>query len=152
MKITVEHRPGAENEIVLRCAAVDEEMLEVLSLLKNRVERIAAEKDGALFLLQPRQVYYAEAVDDRVFLYTADAVFAARQTLSQLELRYAELGFLRVGKSQLVNLHHVKSLKRLVNSRIELTLATGERLIVSRHYIPALKARLNVGATEKEGF
>ncbi len=37
MKITVEHDPAAENEVVLRCALLDDEMLRVLSLLRERL-------------------------------------------------------------------------------------------------------------------
>ena len=37
MKITVEHMDLPENEVILRCPVLDEEMLGVLSLLKTRV-------------------------------------------------------------------------------------------------------------------
>ena len=36
MKITVEHADVAENEVILRCPALDEEILGVLSLLRDR--------------------------------------------------------------------------------------------------------------------
>lgn len=42
MKITVEHSQVEENEVVLRCPALDEEMLGVLSLLKSSLQKLCA--------------------------------------------------------------------------------------------------------------
>ena len=40
MKITVEHTDVSENEIVLRCRELDDEMLHVLSLLRSGMQTI----------------------------------------------------------------------------------------------------------------
>ena len=40
MKITVEHKDVPENEIVLRCRELDDEMLHVLSLLRSGMQTI----------------------------------------------------------------------------------------------------------------
>ena len=40
MKITVEHWEEQENEVVLRCRELDEEMLWVLSLLRSGLQRL----------------------------------------------------------------------------------------------------------------
>lgn len=144
MKITVEHRTGAENEIVLRCASLDEEMLEVLSFLKDRVTKIPARRDGALFMLMPDDVYYAESVDGNTFLYTKDAVYETRDSLAVLEVKYESAGYVRIHKSQLVNLRHIKALRSTSDRRIEITLNNAERMIVSRHYAQDLKIRLGI--------
>lgn len=66
------------------------------------------------------------------------------RSLGVLQEKFGNMGFVRNGKSQLVNLHHVAKLKSLPNARIELTLKNGERLIASRHYIQSLKEKLGI--------
>ena len=59
-------------------------------------------------------------------------------------LRCRELGLLRCGKSTVVNLHAIRKLKSCGAGRIEASLSTGERLMISRHYAPALRERLGM--------
>ncbi|MDL2287931.1 LytTR family transcriptional regulator DNA-binding domain-containing protein [Oscillospiraceae bacterium OttesenSCG-928-F05] len=144
MKILVEHGDFEENEVLLRCRQLDEEMLEVLALLRERSAKLVAFQDGEAHMLEPREIFYAEAVDSRIFLYTAGAVLETHQSLAALQDAHSNAGFIRIGKSQLCNLHHVAKLKSLPNSRIELTLKNGEQLVASRHYVQTLKEKLGM--------
>ncbi|MDL2225048.1 LytTR family transcriptional regulator DNA-binding domain-containing protein [Eubacteriales bacterium OttesenSCG-928-M02] len=144
MKIRVEHGDFEENELVLRCRELDGEMLEVLATLRERSAKLTGYKDGETHMLPPAEVLYAEAVDGKTFLYTADAVLETHQSLLTLQEAYGETGLLRIGKSQLCNLHHVAKLKSLPNSRIEITLDNGEKLVVSRRYVQDLEERLGM--------
>lgn len=144
MKIRVEHGEYEENELILRCKELDEECLSVLALLRERSAKLAAFKDGEIHMLNPGGICYAEAVDGKTFLYTADAVLETSHSLSALQDKYGEAGFIRIGKSQLTNLYHVAKLRSLPNSRIELTLKNGECLIASRHYVQNLKENLGL--------
>lgn len=92
----------------------------------------------------PPEVVYCESVDERTFVYTIGAVFQTALNLAELEDRYSELGLFRAGKSAVVNLHHIRSLKSRPGGRIEATLETGEKLMVSRHYAPLLRERLGL--------
>ncbi|MDR0381981.1 MAG: LytTR family transcriptional regulator DNA-binding domain-containing protein [Oscillospiraceae bacterium] len=144
MKIRVEHGAYEENELVLHCKELDDECLSVLALLRERSAKLVAFKDGETHVLRPDDVCYAESVDGKTFLYTADTVLESGQSLAALQEKYEGLGFIRIGKSQLVNLYHVGSLKSLPNSRIEITLKNGERLVASRHYVQNLKEKLGL--------
>lgn len=142
MKIRIEHGDYEENEVLLRCKEMDSEMRHVLALLRSLEKKIASYADGEVHLVRPSDVYYADTVDGRTFIYTQSAVLETALTLSVLQDAYADFGLLRISKSQVVNLHKVQRLKSTANSRIEVTLQGGEKLIVSRHYIQDLKARL----------
>lgn len=145
MKITVEHCQVQENEVVLRCREVDSEMLWVLSLLRSGLQRLCVwDENRETTLLSPREVVYCESVDERTFVYTCKAVFQTALNLAELEGRYSELGLFRAGKSAVVNLHRIRSLKSRPGGRIEATLETGEKLMVSRHYAPLLRERLGL--------
>ena len=145
MKITVEHMDLPENEVILRCPALDEEMLGVLSLLRSGLQRLCVWDDSRqTTLLSPGEVVYCETVDDQVFVYTGQAMYQTALGLGELESRYSGLGFFRAGKSAVVNLHHIRSLVSQGAGRIEATLVTGEKLMVSRRYAPALRERLGL--------
>lgn len=145
MKITVEHVPLEENEVILRCPHLDQEMLWVLSALRSGLQKLCAWDDRRqVTLLSPGEVVYCESVDDRTFLYTPAAVYQTALSLAELEGRYGSLGFFRAGKSSIVNLHRVRALKSQPGGRIEVTLETGEKLVVSLHYAPLLRERLGL--------
>lgn len=145
MKIKVEHTGVTENEVVLRCPALDEEMLWVLSLLRSGIQRLCVWDDSRqTTLLSPREVVYCEMVDDRVFVYTSQAIYQTALGLGELESRYGALGLFRAGKSAVVNLHRIRSLASREAGRIQATLETGEKLIVSRRYAPLLRERLGL--------
>lgn len=145
MKILVEHAALPENEVILRCPALDEEMLGVLSLLRSGLQRLCVWDDSRqTTLLSPNQVVYCETVEEKVFVYTVQAMYQTALGLGELESRYGALGFFRADKSAVVNLHHIQSLSSQGAGRIEATLETGEKLIVSRRYAPLLRERLGL--------
>ena len=145
MKITVEHIPVQENEVVLRCPELDEEMLWVLSLLRSGLQRLLVwDQERQTTLLTPGEVVYCESLEDKTFVYTADAVYQTALSLAELEGRYGVTGFFRCGKSALVNLHRIRSLNSQAGGRIEALLVTGEKFMVSRHYAPLLRERLGL--------
>ncbi len=144
MKIRVEHGDFEENELVIHCIDLNDEVLEILAVLREYSSKLTGYKDGETHLLQPNDILFVEAVDGKTFLYTKTAVLETHQSLFSLQKAYEETGLLRIGKSQLCNLHHVVKLKSLPNSRIEITLDNGEKLIVSRRYIHDLADRLGI--------
>ena len=123
MKISVEHAPLEENEVILRCSNLDQEMLWVLSILRSGLQKLCAwDERREVTLLSPSEVVYCESVDDHTFLYTSAAVYQTALSLAELEGRYGELGYLRVSKSAVINLHRIRSLKSRTSGRIEASL------------------------------
>ena len=98
MKIIVQHTAIPENEVILRCPALDEEMLGILTLLRSGLQRLGVwDEARTLTLIAPDQVVYCESVDDRVFVYTQQTIYHTALSLGELESRYASLGFVRIG-------------------------------------------------------
>lgn len=144
MKIRVEHCDMTENEVVLRCPSLDDEMLHVLALLSAQRSRLFVLDGGATVQLAPDALLYAEAVDDKTFLSCADAVYETALTLAELEARYEPFGYCRIGKSVLLNLYRIARLQSLAGGRIEAVLENGDKQIVSRHYAPLLRQKLGL--------
>ncbi len=146
IKITMEELPaGAEEEIIIRCSSPDEEILKLIYALKSRREKLACTEDGSIVMIEPRSVYYFESVDDKVFAYCESKVYEIRRKLYELEQQFENTDFLRVSKSVIVDLSKVTKLTPGFNGRFEAILDNGEKVVISRQYVPALKKKLGLG-------
>jgi ABC-2 type transport system ATP-binding protein len=68
---------------------------------------IPARLEGSVALVDPADILYVFAQDDRAFLQTADGAFPTQFTLADLERRLSRSGFFRAHRGYLVNLQHV---------------------------------------------
>lgn len=105
---------------------------------------VVGQRDGAFVVLAAREVAYLEAEGDGVAACTATTRSRVRGTLQQFEGSWASLGFVRVNRSQLVNLAHVREIVPWFNSRYVLRLAGGAELEVSKMYAKRLRAALGM--------
>jgi two-component system response regulator LytT len=149
MKIRMEIAPDLqEPELVLRCPCPGDKEASLLarlgSLAAEHTEKLTGLREGQTYLLDPRQVLYADTVDKRTFLYTAGAVYETGLRLYELEERLRDKDFFRAGKSALVNFNAIQSLRPDMGGRIRLTMEGGETVYVSRQYAPWLKKRLGL--------
>lgn len=145
MKIKIEHGDYEENEILLRCREVDSEIMRIIAFLNLQTQKLSGWKNKEeITMLEFKDVYYAEALEDKTFLYTSKDVYQTALNLAEIEGRYESLGFLRISKSVVVNLYAIHSLKSALAGRIEIILKNQEKLIVSRHYAPLLRERIGL--------
>lgn len=145
MKITIETPlPGQEDEVILRCAHLDDRVLALLRTLKNETTKLTAYSGGSITILEPKQVYYFESVDNKVFAYCEKQVYELRKKLYELEDDLAGTDFLRISKSTIVDLSKITNLSAAFNGRLEAKLKNGEKIIISRQYVPALKQKLGL--------
>lgn len=145
MKITIVDRAdGEEDEIIIRCKQMDEHILKLVYALRAGQEKLTVTKGSDIVQVLPKEIYYFEAVDNKVFLYLEKDVYETKQKLYELEERFRGTDFLRVSKSVILNLSKVKSLSPAFSGRFEATMKNGEKLIVSRQYVPALKEKIGL--------
>lgn len=145
MKIIIEESaPGEEDQITIRCAQVDERMLALIQSLKSGKSNIAATQEGKISMLDPKEIYYFEAVDNKVFLYTEKEVFETKLKLYEIEEQYSGMNFLRISKSTIVNVSKIRRLAPAFNGRFEALLKNNEKVIISRQYVAAFKERLGL--------
>ena len=146
MKITVEHIDSEENEVILRCLELDDEMLRLLALVRAGMQKLLVwNEQKELLPLNVSETVYCETVEEKTFVYTENGMYQTALTLSELEERWAAMGLLRCGKSCVANLYAIRRLRSCGGGRIEATLSTGEKIVISRHYAPALRERLGMG-------
>ena len=68
------------------------------------------------------------------------------QSLSpaELEQRFAGTDFIRISKSMILNLAKVERFAPSFSGRFEAILQNGEKVMISRQYVPALKKQLGL--------
>ena len=145
MKITILDKVDAseEDEIIIKCAALDDQLLGLINSLKNGSRKLPLYKHDSIVLGDQADILYFESVDDRVFAYTMDQVFESRQKLYQLE-ESLSLDFLRANKAVIVNINKINNLLPEFGGRIEATLLNACKVVFSRMYVPNLKKRLGL--------
>ena len=131
-------------EIVIKCPENTDEIKKIAAMLQSREKKLTGVKDGQTFLIDKQDVLYFESVDKRCYLYTAQDVYETPLRLYEIEETLTNEGFFRCSKSQIANISKFKSLCPDFGGRIDVTLANGEKLIVSRQYSKLLKERLKL--------
>ena len=145
MKITIEvPGPGEEDEIIIRCAALDERMMNLIYALKTDQDKLTGYVEDKIVKLLPKEIYYFESVDNKVFAYPAKGTYEVHKNLYEIEAEYAHTDFLRISKSIIVNVAKIAYLKPIFNGRFEAKLKNDEKIIISRQYVLELKKKLEI--------
>ena len=145
MKITIETpAPGEEDEIIVRCANLDEHTLKLIYSLRSIQEKLTGYLDEKIVKLNDKDIFYFESVDNKVFAYTQGGVYEIRKKLYELEETFVYADFLRISKSTIVNISKISYLRPTLNGRFEATLKNGEKIIISRQYVVDLKKKLGI--------
>ena len=143
MDVRIETIGKEEDELVLiRCRAVTEEVREIAAFVKSRQGSLTGTADSKQYEVAVGDVCYIESVDGKTFLYTNERVFESAHRLYELEALLKSRHFLRISKSMLVNLMKIQAIQPAFNGRFTAVLRSGEKVIISRNYVKALKAAL----------
>ena len=90
--------------------------------------------DGEAVLLDPKEIYYLDHIDRKLFAYTKNGVYRVMDTLASCEEMLWNYGFVRVSKSNLVNIYKIRQLKPDLNMKVFASFDNGERICINRSY------------------
>ncbi len=144
VKIIINKSPTVtETEISITCSTTAglENIIAALGMLDRR---LAGRLGDETVFVELDEVLRLESVDGRSFFYTACETYEYEGSLADMEKATADTLFTRVSKSAIINLRHVKSIKKVPGSRLLATLDNGEGVTVSRMYMPEIKRRLGI--------
>lgn len=149
MKIIIKDcMDGEEEEIIIRCRNMDEHMLRAIYALKAGREKITVLKGDKILQVLPGDIFYFESVDNKVFVYMEKEVYETKMKLYELEEMFENTQFFRASKSAIINLANVRNFSPSFGGRFEACMKNGERLMISRQYVPDLKRRLGLGRSK----
>lgn len=145
MKITIETLPeGAEEEIIIRSNDMDSDLMELICAIKAGRSRLTAFAEDGMVKLDCKEIYYFESVDNKVYACCEKSVYEIKQKLYELEKIYDHTDFIRISKAMIVNVSKVKKIVPMFNGRLEAMLCNGEKVVISRQYVPDLKKKLGI--------
>jgi len=107
--------------------------------------KIPVKLEGKVMLLNPLDIWYAEAEGDSACIHTLEGRLPTHYTLGELEARLARSGFFRAHRAYLVNLQHVKEVIPFTRSSFSLRLddPAGTLIPLSKTSAAELRALLD---------
>lgn len=145
MKLTVTVQEKIhEEEAHLYVQSLDSPVIDALQPLADLKPVFFTDENGHQVKVKVSEILYFEAVDKKSFVYLSNSIYEASERLYQLEERYRSLHFCRVSKSIVLNLKKIKKIYPTVSGKFEVILENDERLSVSRSYVKALRAQLDL--------
>lgn len=103
------------------------------------VSRLFVRKRGQIVPVRIADVELLEAGDEYVTLYSGTDRYFVSVRLRDLEAQLDPAHFVRVHRSYLVNLDHVKALTPYDGARLQVELANGRSVVASRSHSKALR-------------
>lgn len=144
MKVIInEDENNKETEIIINCKSIDENIIKLISKLKENDDSVTGTKDGKVHVIKLENILYFESVDKKTFIYTRRDVYESNLRLYEIEEKFSSYHFFRASKSTIINITKVAIINPLIGGRVEVLLENKEKLIVSRQYVPILKQKLD---------
>jgi DNA-binding LytR/AlgR family response regulator len=131
-----------EERAIIQCYEVTDDVRNIVSFIKSTGAALAGYIDEKVSQIPLQDIYFVEAVDNRVFAYTAKKVYELKCKLYEFEELYENRRFFRCSKSFVINLMKIDNVRPILNGRFSATLFNGEEVIISRQYVPELKKHL----------
>lgn len=107
---------------------------QIVSIVRQEKPMVYGIWEEEKVLVDPEEIYYIDTVDRRTFAYAKDKVYQITRTLTALEEELSAFGFVRINKSNLVNVYMIKRIKPEANMRLSAVLKNDERLRINRGY------------------
>lgn len=144
MKITLkENKIKRDIEVLIEYPEMSETVTRIERAVKS-VDHAARcfDDDGNLCFVRVSDIFYLESVEKQIFIYTKEKVYRAELQLYQYAEKLYSFGFAQISKSCILNLNILSSVKPIFNSKMEALLENGEKVLISRNFIAAIKKRL----------
>lgn len=134
---------AGEEKIDIYYSEMTPAVKQIISIAKNDKPVLYGTEEEEKFLLEPEDIYYFDTVDRRTFAYTEKKTYQIAKTLSSLETELNPFGFIRINKSNLVNVYKIRRIRPEANMRISAILKNGEKLQINRGYKRTFEDYLN---------
>ncbi len=145
MKISVREIDSCEEEeIIIKCHEMNDDILDLVRRLKMNQDRLTAYADDRVYRIPFSDVFYFETVDSKAFLYCEDRVYETKLKLYEFEDLTRAGKFFRASKSTIINTTKISHVKPSMSGRFEVYLKNGECVLVSRQYVPELKRQIGL--------
>ena len=134
-----------EECLTIECVEMTPDMESIRAYALTKGTSLTGRIDERFYQFNLSEVIYFEAVDERVFAYTRTSSYELKIRLYELENAYSDKHFVRCSKSFILNLLKLESIVPALNGRFTAHMKNGEKIIISRQYVPEIKKRVMGG-------
>lgn len=146
MKLNIQRIPTIEETtITIECSHVSQDIKRLASMIRNMEACLTGYQEKTYCKVPVPSIFYEDTVENRTFLYTESDTYSCQQKLYEIERHLSDLGFIRISKNTIVNLHQIDKVKSIGISKLELILLNQERLVVNRNYLQHFKQAFMTG-------
>lgn len=140
MEVKIERITSDKPEqVLIQCYIVTNEVESIAHFARTSGSTLPGYLGERIKQIPIQEIFYVEAVDNRVFAYSKNQTYELKCKLYEFERNYHAQHFFRCSKSMLVNLMKIDSVSPVLNGRFSAKLFNGEQVIISRQYVPELK-------------
>lgn len=121
-----------------------EQLKKILDLIALEKRTIILETIEGWIQLNTSEMMYVESFGDEIYMHTTEDSQRIKQPLYQLEEMLKPYAFVRIGKSFIVNVNHIRYIRTGFNAKLDLELMDGTHLEVSRSFVKMFKNALGI--------
>ncbi|MDU3136115.1 MAG: LytTR family DNA-binding domain-containing protein [Anaerococcus prevotii] len=114
------------------------------ALSETLLDKIVAFQSKEVFILSFDEIIRIYAQDKSVYIKTKDNTYTTRLTIYEFESKADRRNFIRISRSEIVNLDYVKRLDLSFTGTIAVELANGDVSYVSRRKLKEFKKALGL--------
>ena len=129
----------ADECLIIECVEVTPDIESIRSYALAKGATLTGSMDERIYQFNLSDVFYFEAVDERVFAYTESRTYELKIRLYEIENAHSDKHFIRCSKAFVINLMKLEGISPALNGRFIAHMKNGEKIIVSRQYVPEMK-------------
>lgn len=134
-----------ENKVTIYAKKYSKDIENIRDMLTDRLlDKIVAFYDKEIFILSFDEIIRIYAQDKEVFVKTNNKSYKVRLTLTELEKRLDKKKFIRISRSEIVNIDYIKRLDLSFIGTIAVEFTNGEVSYVSRRRLKDFKKILGL--------
>ncbi len=134
-----------EPQVIIRTAQVDDAVQALAKRISDTPpQMLTGSRDGVIEILNPSELIRIFADGGKTVAVTENGMYDLRLRLYEAEERLPHSSFVRISKSEIVNLHKVKSFDLSFTGTICIRFLNDTVTYVSRRYVREIKQILGV--------
>jgi two-component system LytT family response regulator len=118
-------------------------LVEQMQHKSRPLERVVVKSGSKIHIIPVQDIEQVEAQDDYVMLHTAQGRFMKKETMSAMEQNLPEEHFIRIHRSNIVNVSQIQRIEQYGKESYLLILKNGNQVNVSKSRIKDLKRELD---------
>lgn len=146
MKVEVEiDETLKESKIVIFTNKITNEVQEIINKLKSNEDKVyTGTRDQKIYLLNPKEIFYFYAENQKVLVKTEDQILQVKLKLYEIEEQISGTNFIRISNSVIANIDKIKNFEITLNGTLCIKFINGDIEYSSRRYVSKIKKYLGL--------